>query len=210
MRKTAILPRTFLALAVALTATACGLSDTPPAAPTSAPLDPHRAPADIRWEPWQGVNLPYGRTDGPSKVSEAALGYTHTPQGAALAAIQHRVRISLAPDATWARLASQALMPGPGKDAWVMARAQVSLTQPASPVMAPRITAYKFTTYTADRSNLIVYSTYSDNSITANNETVVWSSGDWRLLLPDPATKTKVVESVSEIPPDVVRLPSPT
>lgn len=210
MRKPAIIPRTFLALALALTATACGLSDTPPAAPTSAAPDPNRAPSDIRWEAWQGVKLPYGKQDGPAKVTDAALGYSHTPQGAALAAIHHTVRISLAPDATWARTASQALMPGPGKDAWVVARAQISLTQPASPVVAPRITAYKFTKYGDDRSDLLVYSTYSDNSITANTETVVWSSGDWRLLLPDPALKIAVVQSVSDIPADAVRLPQPT
>ncbi|WP_245720275.1 hypothetical protein [Nocardia uniformis] len=197
---------TLAATSVTLGATACGLSDTSPVVVTTPPPDLDRAPSELRWEPWQGVNLPFAREDGPAKLTEAALGYSHTPQGAALAAIHHTVRISLAPDDTWARTAAQSLMPGPGKDAWVLARAQISVTQPASPVVAPRITAYKFTTYTADRAELLVYSTYSDNSVTSNKQTVVWSSNDWRLLLPDPVLKTVVVESVPAIPADAVQL----
>lgn len=197
-----------LGTVITLGVTACGLSDTPPTVVTSAPPDLKQVPADIRWEAWQGVNLPYARQDGPTKMSEAALGYSHTPQGAALAAIHHTVRISIAPDSAWAKIAAQSLMPGPGKDAWVIARAQISVTQPPSPAVAPRVTAYKITSYTPDRTDLLVYSTYSDNSITSNKSTVIWSSNDWRLQLPDPALKAVVVESIPAIPADAVQLPT--
>ncbi|WP_324189357.1 hypothetical protein [Nocardia otitidiscaviarum] len=209
MHISAICQRTALLLLTLITAAACGLSDTPSSAPTSAPPDPNRPPADIHWETWQGVRLPFGGKDGPTRVAEAALGYSHTPQGAALAAIHHTVRISLAPDATWSKIAAQTLVPGPGKDEWVLARARISVTQPASAELAPRIAAYRFTAYAEDRAQLLVYSIYSDNSISANTQTVVWSHDDWRLLLPDPALKSVVVEAVPDIPADAVRLPQP-
>ncbi|APA99849.1 hypothetical protein [Nocardia seriolae] len=197
-----------LVTACALTAAACGSSDKSAATKTTQP-DPARAPADVHWQNYQGVQLPIGEHDGPSKLGTAAAGYSRTPQGAALAAINHSTRLSLAPDGIWPQLAASSLIPGPAKDSWVLARAQISVTAPANPAVAPRITAYKLTTYTPDRADLTVYATYSDASITATAETVLWVSDDWRLLLPDPAAKTVTVQSVPAIPADTVNLNPP-
>lgn len=186
--------------------TACGGADPAEVAPTTPPPDPARAPANLRWENYQGVQLPLGGEDGPSKLAAVPLGYTHTPQGAALAAINHSARLSLAPDSVWPTLAANALLPGPGKDAWVLARVQVSLTAATDPTVAPHITAYKITAYDPARTALTVYATYSDASITATDTTVVWSADDWRLQLPDPAAKTVTVHSVKTIPADAVSL----
>ncbi|AYF76246.1 hypothetical protein D7D52_23170 [Nocardia yunnanensis] len=105
-------------------------------------------------------------------------------------------------------MAALSLIPGPAKDSWVLARAQISITAPANATVAPHITAYKITNYTPDRADLTVYATYSDASITATAETVLWVSEDWRLLLPDPAAKTQTVQSVPAIPADAVTLPA--
>ncbi|GAB0108525.1 hypothetical protein JMUB6875_75460 [Nocardia sp. JMUB6875] len=193
----------------ALTASACGVGDNNASAPKTTTVDPGRAPANVRWENYQGVQLPIGDHDGPSKLGTTAAGYSHTPQGAALAAINHSTRLSLAPDGVWPQVAAISLIPGPAKDSWVLARAQISVTAPANPVVAPRITAYKITNYTPDRADLTVYATYSDASITATAETVLWVSEDWRLLLPDPAAKTQTVQSVPAIPADTVKLEPP-
>ncbi|UFS97221.1 hypothetical protein [Nocardia huaxiensis] len=215
MRTSAIRPRTaLLCLAWALTAllATSGCGDPGPTAvatlTTTAPPDPDRPPTAVRWEPWQGVQLPFAQ-EGPTKVADAALGYTHSPQGAALAAIHHTLRVSLSPDTSWARMAAQSLMPGPGKDSWVIARALLSITSGADPATVPTITAYKVNTYADARAEIVIYSTYPDASITANTATVVWLSDDWRLLIPDPAAKVQTVQAVSFIPFDVVKLEPP-
>ncbi|MGW4249198.1 hypothetical protein [Nocardia sp. NPDC004722] len=198
---------TLFVTACALTASACGVSDNSASKTTTTTVDPARAPADVHWENYQGVLLPVGGHDGPSKLGTTAAGFTHTPQGAALAAINHSTRLALAPDGVWPQVAAISLIPGPAKDSWVLARAQVTITAPANPTVAPHITAYKITAYTPDRADLIVYSTYSDASITATAETVRWVSEDWRLLLPDPTAKTQTVQSIPAIPADAVTLP---
>ncbi|MFJ9363842.1 hypothetical protein ACIRRA_05390 [Nocardia sp. NPDC101769] len=200
---------TVLVSAAVLSVAACGVSDQNAAKTTTAPVDPARAPADVHWENYQGVQLPIGSHDGPSKLGTTAAGFSHTPQGAALAAINDSTRLSLAPDGAWPQVAAISLIPGPAKDSWVLARAQVSITAPANPVVAPRITAYKLTAYTPDRADLTVYATYSDASITATAETVLWASEDWRLLLADPAAKTQTVQSVPGVPADAVELEPP-
>lgn len=204
MRTTALLALT----AAVLTATAACASDpTPdtPAAPSAAAPDPARAPEQVRWEQWQGVALPYSAIDGPKSVNAAATGYTHTPQGAALAAIQHSIRTSLAPDGSWAAVAAAALVSGPGKDAYVLARAQVSLSTP-DPAMLPTIQGYKITNWTPDRADLTIYTRYTDSSHAALHHRVEWVAGDWRLTLPDPESASPVVEDISATPADMVTL----
>ncbi|GAB2448751.1 hypothetical protein [Nocardia tengchongensis] len=195
-----------LVSAAAFTVSACGMSDQSATKSTTTAVDPARAPADVRWENYQGVQLPIGGHDGPSKLGTTAAGYTRTPQGAALAAINHSTRLSLAPDGVWPQVAAISLMPGAGKDSWVLARAQISITAPANATVAPHIAAYQLTAYTPDRADLTVYATYSDASITATTETVRWVSEDWRLELPDPAAKTQTVQSVPAIPAEAVKL----
>lgn len=192
-------------LAALLLLAACG-ADSSSTTPTTEPPDPSRPPANVHWESYQGIQLPIG-ADGPKNVGTVATGYTHSPQGAALAAINHNVRLSLAPDTTWPQIASQSLIPGPAKDNWVLSRSQISITSAANPALAPRITAYKINNYSPERTDLTVYSTYPDASITSAEQTVLWVSEDWRLLLPDPVAKIPTVHSIPVIPEGVVTLP---
>lgn len=203
--KPAHFAQTLVALAAACTLAACSGAKPALAPATGTPPDPAEPPADVHWETYEGVRLPIGGHDGPSNLGTTATGYSHSPQGAALAAINHSTRLSLAPDGEWPQLAAESLVPGPSKDAWVLARAQISITAPIDQKVAPRIAGYKVTSYRPDRTDLTVYSTYSDKSITASAETVLWASGDWRLLLPDPAAKIRTVQSVPVIPPDAVK-----
>ncbi|MCU1640333.1 MAG: hypothetical protein JWN03_608 [Nocardia sp.] len=199
-----------LTLAAALTLTACGggLTSTP-STTTIAPPDPARPPVDIHWEAYQGFQLPIGAHDGPTRLSTTAAGYSHTPQGAALAAINQNVRLTLAPDGAWPDIAAESLMPGPAKDSWVLARAQISITAPANPAATAHIAGYKINTYTSTRTDLTVYSTLTDNSILATLLTVVWSADDWRFQLPDLTSKTNRNQSPTAFPPDMVKLQAP-
>ncbi|MGV9638100.1 hypothetical protein ACWDO0_28320 [Nocardia rhamnosiphila] len=191
------------AVAALVAVTGCG-SDEPSEPPAAAP-DLGRAPADLRWQQWQGVSLPVGRADGPARSDTAATGFSHTPQGAALAAIQHSVRVSLAPDGVWTTVAAQSLVAGPGKDEWVRSRVLVSVTG-TDPESAPSIAGYRITDWNPQRAEITVYTTYPDDSALASDTVVTWTADDWRLLLPDPATRTVTQRDVPAIPGDIVRL----
>ncbi|WP_067694032.1 hypothetical protein [Nocardia jejuensis] len=198
--------------AAVLTATAACTStphhDTPaPAGP--APADPGRAPAQVRWEPWQGVALPYSTIDGPKLVAGAAAGFSRTPQGAALAAIQHSIRTSLSPDGFWAAVAAKSLVSGPGKDAYVLARAQVSISGPADPKARPSILGYRIEDWNLDHTTLTVFTRYPDSSEAALHHEVDWLAGDWKLQLPDPDSPTAPVEEISATPADMVAMAAP-
>ena len=192
---------------VLLAVTGCGSGGGDHASSPKPPPPPDltSAPANLRWETYQGVALPFGK-DGPAKINNgAATGYSRTPQGAALAAIQHSIRYALAPDESWATVAAQSLVPGPGKDAWVLARERVGY-KGTDKAATPRIVGYKITAWTQDRSDVTVYATYPDASTSATDTVVTWS-GDWRLLLPDPATKTTAnVHDVPALASDAVAL----
>ncbi|WP_331723010.1 hypothetical protein [Nocardia sp. NBC_00511] len=184
--------------------TGCAASHHPAAAPTTAAPDPGRAPAQVRWEPFQGIALPYSPVDGPTQTA-AATGYSRSPQGAVLAAIQDSIRTSASPDSSWASFASTSLVAGPGKDNWILARTRISITAPTDPKLAPVVVGYRFGSYTPDKADITVYTRFSDASLAAYRQVVEWQAGDWRLLLPDPATKTVTMQSVSALPADVLR-----
>src|SRR5262249_19071714 len=130
----------------------------------------------------------------------AATGYRHTPQGAALAAIDHTVRYSTAADGSWGPIAAAEIASTPGADAWKLARARVKITAPANPALAPRIIGYRITSYQPDRAAVTAYSVYPDNSLSATAIQVVWTGGDWRLLLPDPGSTTRTVTAIGSAP----------
>ncbi|MGW4354635.1 hypothetical protein ACWELJ_21400 [Nocardia sp. NPDC004582] len=192
-------------VAVLLSVTGCG-SDHSPAKPAKpAPPDLTSAPASVHWVTYQGVSLPVSSKDGPAKIGDAATGFSHTPQGAAMAAINLSTRVTLAPDENWATQAAQSLVSGPAKDAWVLARARVSITR-TDPAAVPHISGYKITSWTPEHGVVTVFATYPDNSIAGSDTTVSWIGGDWRLELPDPASQTPTVRSLDAVPADAVRM----
>ncbi|WP_232236230.1 hypothetical protein [Nocardia sp. BMG51109] len=188
-----------------LAAAGCGGSDGDESRP-----DPARPPSGVRWQPYQGVPLPV--TDqGPKNDSEgAATGFDHDPPGAAVAAITHSVRLSVATDGQWSTVVARELVPGPARDEWSVNRVQLSITGPAAEQYAPRVLGYRVTEYTQDRSSVDVYTEYSDGSRAVNHTTVEWFAEDWRLRLPDPDAITRPVDAIDQLPADVVTLEAPT
>ncbi|MGW5219882.1 hypothetical protein ACWEQA_18615 [Nocardia sp. NPDC004085] len=165
-------------------------------------------PADVHWVDYQGVRLPVG-ADGPRQLSaEAATGFTHTPQGAALAAIVHTVRMSLAPDEHWASVAAHEIAAGAGKDAWASSRVLLSIQGRADPATAPRVRGYTITDYNRAIAHLQIYTSFPDNSVAVNTATVVWVAEDWRLQLPDPSATDPVVREATTVETQV-RLEAP-
>jgi len=167
------------------------------------------APTQVRWQPFQGVALP-SADQGPKQISDgAATGFEHSPIGAALAAIVHTVRLSVAADSQWADIVRQEVVPNMARDEWAVSRVQLSITGPAAPEFAPRVLGYKITGYTDAASAVDVYTEYSDNSNAVNHTTVEWFGNDWRLRLPDPDATARPIEAVDELPTDIVKLEAP-
>ncbi|MFD3510093.1 hypothetical protein [Nocardia sp. NPDC058666] len=165
------------------------------------------APSAVSWRSWQGIELPVA-AQGPRLIEGAvAADFDRSPAGAALAAIHATVRMSVAPDRQWALVGQRMLAPGPGRDKWATARAQVSITEPATST-APHILGYVIAAYTDTEARIETYSTYPDRSITRNIATVVWSADGWRLHLPEVVTENPVT-AVDSAPSALVILKRP-
>ncbi|GAB2554618.1 hypothetical protein [Nocardia heshunensis] len=201
--RTHIIATTATAALVTLTVGLTGCASHHDTQTSSAP-DLGKPPAAVRWEPVQGVLVPYSPVDGPAQTS-AATGYSHTPQGAVLATIQDSIRTSVSPDSAWPQFAAASLVRGPGKDNWVLARARISITAPTNPKLAPTVLGYRFDSYTPEKAEITVYTRFSDASLAAYHHVIEWQAGDWRLLLPNPAAKTVTMESVSALPAEMTR-----
>ncbi|WP_157129507.1 hypothetical protein [Nocardia amamiensis] len=162
------------------------------------------APTGLRWQPFQGVELPVAE-QGPHHIDgPAATGYDRSPAGAALAAIHSTVRMSIATDSQWPMVGQHMLAPGPGRDAWATARAQISITAPITND-APKVLGYVILRYTLDATDVDIYTIHPDNSVTRNHTHILWHSDDWRLQLPDSPTAASVT-AVDVPPADMVAL----
>jgi len=119
----------------------------------------------------------------------------------------HTVRMSVAPDGTWAQIAASEIAPGRTADTWAAMRELFSITTPAESGTAPTILGYQITNYTsAVGAAVTIYSRYPDHSLSATHTHVVWLNQDWRLELADQASTQPQVEAVTEIPRTTVRL----
>ncbi|MBF6382775.1 hypothetical protein IU444_01385 [Nocardia farcinica] len=188
-----------------LLATATGCADE---AADAAP-DLGSAPTEVRWQSYRGVALPHTAQGPDSEADGAATGFAQSPPGAAVAAITHTVRLSLAPDGVWPAVLAREVVPGPARDAWAVDRVHLSITGPADPASAPRLLGYRITEYTAQRSAVDVYTTYADGSTAVHHTVVEWFAGDWRLRLPDLETTARPTEAVAAPPGDIVTLEAP-
>ncbi|MFF0458430.1 hypothetical protein [Nocardia africana] len=193
-----------LGIATLTGCTTPGDHTTPPAT-SSLPADIHAAPTDLTTTAYQGISLPVA-DQGPRTVTGAvAAGFAHSPAGAALAAIHALVRISVAPDDQWATVGQQMLAPGPGRDDWAVARAQISVTTSVTGP-PPKILGYRLTGYTPTGTEAAIYTQQPDTSLTCNTATVIWADGDWKLLLPD-GNHPALVTALNALPTDAILLP---
>ncbi|MEU5758177.1 hypothetical protein [Nocardia sp. NPDC047648] len=190
--------------ALLFAAVGCG-NNADPAGP-----DLSAAPTDVRWQPFQGVPLPHTGQGPRSTADGAATGFEHSPRGAAIAALTHSVRLAVAADTQWAKVAAGEVVPGAAKDEWAINRVQLSITGPAAPEFAPRLLGYKITGYTDRHSTVDVYTEYSDRSKAVHHTAVEWFGEDWRLRLPDPDSTARPIDPIDAVPTDIVKVEAPT
>ena len=185
--------------------TGCSNHSSVPAQGITPPANINYRPAGLKATVFQGISLPVAE-QGPRVYSGAvASGFDQSPVGAALAAINATVRISVAPDSEWALIGQRMLAPGPGRDAWAIARSQISITDPIT-ANVPKIAGYRVVTYDPDRADVAIFTIQSDQSITQNTATVLWQDGDWKLLLPG-RPQTSPVHTVTVLPSGLIPLP---
>lgn len=176
-------------------------------APTGPDLS--AAPSNVRWEAFQGVALPHTDQGPRTEAEGAATGFEQSPAGAAVAAVTHTVRLSIANDKQWSKVIAGEVVPDRARDEWSVNRVQLSITGPAASEYAPRLLGYRITEYADARSVVDVYTEYSDGSKAVNHTTVEWFGNDWRLRLPDPESTERPIDPVDELPSEIVKLEAP-
>ncbi|MFB7718216.1 hypothetical protein [Nocardia sp. NPDC056100] len=189
----------------ALLCAGCTQHVTSPGPSATADADLNERPANLKSVLFQGISLPVANQGPRSQDGAVVSGFDRGPIGAALAAIQATVRISVATDSQWAAIGQQMLAPGLGRDAWAVARAQISITAPITGT-APLIGGYRIVHYSSTDAAVDIYTTQSDRSITCNTAQVIWQGNDWKLLLPN-QPHSAAVTAVPALPADAIALP---
>ncbi|MGF6885939.1 hypothetical protein ABIA39_007548 [Nocardia sp. GAS34] len=190
-------------LAVLSAMTGCGSAAHPsPLSPTTG-ADLHARPSHLESTVFQGITLPVANQGPHDDDGTVATGYDRTPVGAALAAIQATVRMSVATDDQFAAIGQRMLASGPGRDAWAIARAQISISAPTT--NPPTMLGYSLRSYTQSRAEIVIYTRQPDSSLTANTATVLWLDNDWKLLLPNQSHNDPVT-AIAHIPADMTAL----
>jgi len=152
-----------------------------PGADTRVPTGP---PADVSWQVWHSVALPWSRTAGPTVIQgDAVGGFAHSPTGALLAAVHASARKVAAGDPGWRDVAATMLSPGPGRDVWTAARARVTLAGDPPPGTFAQVAGFQFVSYTADDAVLQLVSRGTDGGFGVTALHLAWLAGDWRLVL---------------------------
>ena len=162
--------------------------------PQVEPVDqavPTTAPRDVTWSLFQGVALPSSPSAGPRRVQGPVhAGYAHSPTGALLAAKQIGVRYLVTPGTAWRQVVQEQVVPGPGRDAYVQARAKVTTDQVPSGTYG-QSAGFRFVTYTPDVAVIQFATRFTNGSLRVTTSTVRWIDGDWKLhLQPDGSAST--------------------
>ena len=175
------------------------------AQPTPVRLD--APPTNLTWTSFNGMSIPQA-DQGPRTPDQLApRGFEQSPPGAALAAINATIRMSVATDTQWPQIVRTLLAPGPTRDAFIASRIQLSTTDPVPAGQAPRVLGWQVTEFTPQQTNVDVFTQLPDQSLTVNHTTVVWTGfADWGLLLPEAATTTPAVQTISAVPAGAVRI----
>lgn len=177
-------------IVTAVFAVGCGSDSgsTADSGDTGRSVDTAAAPAAVTWRSYQGIQVPFSNVDGPTvdEYSPAPRGYTDTPQGAVLAAIQGQTRLALATDSVWTKVTAALVAPGPGRDAFAIARAASSITTAADPATTAAFTGFRVSSYAGGRAVVDVATTMPGGQLTSVPVTLTRTGDDWKIALPTP------------------------
>ncbi|WP_162904566.1 hypothetical protein [Gordonia rubripertincta] len=148
-----------------------------PADPEWLTAPPHR----VSWQRVDGVPFPFSDSDGPARISGAiASGYSHTPQGAVLAAAHITFRLTWSPDYA-SVLVRQAAVSEATRRQLLAARDHGGTVDPALlSEVASAPAAFKIASYSDDRADLYLAFPSRSGNYRFAASTVVWADGDWK------------------------------
>lgn len=179
-----------------------GGTETPrPPAPAPAPAQPTQRTAEpgddapngdqalpttappASWQLVGKVAIPSSDEAGPHHVDGAvAADFQRSPIGALIAARQIDTRRMVAAGDGWRRVVDRQVLPGPGRDAYIRARAQVTDPSLEADELA-QIAGFRFVTYTPNLAVIQFASQANNGALVGTTSTVRWADGDWRLEL---------------------------
>ncbi|OZF42301.1 hypothetical protein CH293_26625 [Rhodococcus sp. 14-2470-1b] len=185
------------ATVLALAACGSGNDDTPTATPDATP-DLRSAPAELTWREVAGVSVPTSRVDGPfAGTSVNRSGYTQTPQGAVLAAINGQTALAVADDRAWPEVVNTVTAPGPGRDEFAAARAAVTVSGSVPADTAPKFVGFEVTDYSSDPLSAgvsVAQTIGTGTELFSYPVALQWINGDWRIVLPTSEENIDAIE----------------
>ncbi|AVH20161.1 hypothetical protein [Nocardia cyriacigeorgica] len=136
-------------------------------------------PRDLEWKLINGVRLPFG-PDGPAEVDgPRAHGYSHTPQGALIAAWQISTRVLT--DTRYEQLLGTQVRADLGQQQQV--RNAVTQTRNLSPeefaVVFRQPVAFQFATYTPTFARIYFAVPSNKGGYDFQRRAVLWDGNDW-------------------------------
>lgn len=149
-----------------------------------SPSDPDwltAAPHYISWQRVDGVPFPFSDSDGPAHIDgPIAAGYSHTPQGAVMAAAHITFRLTWSPDYAQV-LSKQAKVSDTTRTELLAARdhgGTIPTDMLAQVATAP--IAFKVESYTPQEARVYLAFPTHTNVYRFAPVAVVWDGGDWK------------------------------
>jgi hypothetical protein len=164
-----------------------------PAGPVSNAIST-TPPGDLVWKNIAGMLVPTSPTSGPTRYRGPVWScYAHTPTGAVMAAYDIFAGL-ISP--SWHTIAESEIVPGPGQQAYITA-SESQTYQAVPPGDIPQAVGFEVVGYTTQQATIETLQDGGENGYQANQLTVAWSDGDWKLVVtpdgssgPDPQLVT--------------------
>lgn len=176
-----------------------------PSTSTPASADLTVVPAQLTWVLFNNTGVPVSSAGPTDHTGDAVSGYTQSPQGAAMAAINGLVRMGVATDDQIDAIA-QMVAPGVGRDRWLVARKLQSVQDAPAAADVPVVLGYLITHYSLTDTSMQIVTRQPDRSLTSTQGRVVWRDHDWKVALPDDVSAPSAVTALDAVPPAMVHL----
>ena len=159
---------------------------------------PQVAPANITWQLWRGIALPWSASAGPATVhGDIAACFAHSPLGALLAAAQLPYRVLYSPQ--WLAVLDGMTVPNAGQQ-FVVREMRAARQTPYTPTpedQIDQIAGFQVVSYDGDTAVIDLVERSENGAMGVAPFTVQWVNGDWRLVLQPSGSDSGPAQSVS-------------
>lgn len=173
---------------VALLATLTGVTLT--GCSNNGDVDLTALPKELSWSSYQGQPVPVSKVDGPLHTDGVpSWGYTPTPQGAVLAAINNQTRIALAPDNVWPVTLRGLTAPGRGRDEYATFRTLQSISGPIAAKDARTFLGFQVKNWKWNKAKkmpiscAVLVAQKQNGKMFSYPVAMAWLNGEWRVVL---------------------------